>query len=112
MSKNFPEKNNVVTIKYFYALLTFLFLFFCDHKKIFILEKYLELLSYLYYMETLGNNLGKKWQKNAKIIIVNIVTIYMLKSSNWNKHYRHRKHQKNIIWKQYGNRKMAKNGKK
>ena len=45
MSKNFPEKFNVVTIKYFYALPTFLFLFFCDHKKIFILEKYLELLS-------------------------------------------------------------------
>ena len=46
MSKNFPEKINVVTIKYFYALPTFLFLFFCDHKKIFILEKYLELLSH------------------------------------------------------------------
>ena len=46
MSKNFPKKNDVVTIKYFYALPTFLFLFFCDHKKIFILEKYLELLSH------------------------------------------------------------------
>ena len=33
MSKNFPEKNNVVTIKYFYALVTFLFLFFCYDKK-------------------------------------------------------------------------------
>ena len=45
MSKNFPEKNNVVTIKYFYGLPVFLFLFFCDDKKIFILKKYLELLS-------------------------------------------------------------------
>ena len=33
MSKNFPEKNNVVTIKYFYGLPVFLFLFFCYHKK-------------------------------------------------------------------------------
>ena len=38
MSKNFPEKNNVVTIKYFYGLPVFLFLFFCDDKKIFILK--------------------------------------------------------------------------
>ena len=45
MSKNFPKKNNVVTIKYFYGLPVFLFLFFCYHKKIFILKKYLELLS-------------------------------------------------------------------
>jgi len=45
MSKNFPEKINVVTIKYFYGLPVFLFLFFCDDKKIFILKKYLELLS-------------------------------------------------------------------
>ena len=45
MSKNFPEKINVVTIKYFYALVVFLFLFFCYDKKIFILKKYLELLS-------------------------------------------------------------------
>ena len=46
MSKNFPEKINVVTIKYFYALLTFLFLFFCDHKKKIILGKFFELLSH------------------------------------------------------------------
>ena len=45
MSKNFPEKINVVTIKSFYGLPVFLFLFFCYHKKIFILKKYLELLS-------------------------------------------------------------------
>ena len=42
--KNFPEKINVVTIKYFYALPVFLFLFFCYHKKKIISEKYLELL--------------------------------------------------------------------
>ena len=45
MSKYFPKKINVVTIKSFYGLIVFLFLFFCDDKKIFILEKYLELLS-------------------------------------------------------------------
>ena len=45
MSKNFPEKINVVTIKYFYGLPVFYFYFFCDDKKIFILKKYLELLS-------------------------------------------------------------------
>ena len=45
MSKYFPKKINVVTIKCFYGLPVFLFLFFCDHKKIFILKKYLELLS-------------------------------------------------------------------
>ena len=44
MSKNFPEKINVDTIKYFYALPVFLFLFFCYHKKKIISEKYLELL--------------------------------------------------------------------
>ena len=43
MSKNFPEKINVVTIKYFYALVTFLFLFFCyDKKKVKFDKKYLE----------------------------------------------------------------------
>ncbi len=31
--KNFPEKNNVVTIKNFYGLIVFLFLFFCYDKK-------------------------------------------------------------------------------
>ena len=45
MSKYFPKKINVVTIKCFYGLPVFLFLFFCDDKKIFILKKYLELLS-------------------------------------------------------------------
>ena len=41
MSKNFPKKINVVTINYFYALPTFLFLFFCDHKKnIYFNKKY------------------------------------------------------------------------
>ena len=43
MSKNFPEKNNVVTIKNFYGLPVFLFLFFCDDKKkIKFDKKYLE----------------------------------------------------------------------
>ena len=55
MSKNFPEKNNVETIKYFYALVTFLFLFFCYHKKIFILEKYLELLYFFILFGTIWN---------------------------------------------------------
>ena len=55
MSKNFPEKNNVVTIKYFYALLVFLFLFFCDDKKIFILKKYSELLSGFVLYGTIWN---------------------------------------------------------
>ena len=55
MSKNFPEKINVVTIKYFYALPVFLFLFFCDDKKIFILKKYLELLSGFVLYGTIWN---------------------------------------------------------
>ena len=43
MSKNFPEKINVVTIKSFYGLHVFLFLFFCDDKKnIKFDKKYLE----------------------------------------------------------------------
>ena len=67
MSKNFPEKINVVTIKYFYGLPTFLFLFFCDDKKIFILEKYLELLSgSVLYGNIRKQFCGKKWQNNTK----------------------------------------------
>ena len=46
MPKNFPEKNDVETINFFYGLPVFLFLFFCDDKKKFILKKYLELLSF------------------------------------------------------------------
>ena len=64
MSKNFPEKNNVVTIKYFYGLLVFLFLFFCYHKKIFILKKYLELLSGSSIYGNIWKQIcGKKWRK-------------------------------------------------
>ena len=60
--KNFPEKNNVVTIKNFYALPVFLFLFFCYHKKKIILKKYLELIyGYVLY--------GNIWKPNyAKIM--------------------------------------------
>ena len=62
MSKNFPKKNDVVTIKYFYALLVFLFLFFCDDKKKFISEKYLELLYGIIIYGNIRKQIwGKKW---------------------------------------------------
>ena len=67
MSKNFPKKIDAVTIKNFYALMTFLFFLFCDHKKNFILKKYLE---FLYDSKLYGNiwkqYCGKKWQNNIK----------------------------------------------
>ena len=64
MSKNFPKKINVVTIKYFYGLPVFLFLFFCDDKKIFILKKYLELLSLSKLLSNVSNRkIAKKSQK-------------------------------------------------
>ena len=62
--KNFPKKNDVVTIKYFYGLPVFLFLFFCDDKKIFILKKYLELLSLSKLLSNVSNRkIAKKSQK-------------------------------------------------
>ena len=64
MSKYFPKKINVVTIKCFYGLPVFLFLFFCDDKKIFILKKYLELLSLSKLLSNVSNRkIAKKSQK-------------------------------------------------
>ena len=67
MSKNFPEKINVVTIKYFYALHVFLFLFFCYHKKkIKFDKKYLGIFTCSKYIET---NDGKNCQKMPKFYL-------------------------------------------
>ena len=64
MPKNFPEKNDVETINFFYGLPVFLFLFFCDDKKKFILKKYLELLSLSKLLSNVSNRkIAKKSQK-------------------------------------------------
>ena len=62
--KNFPEKNNVETIKNFYGLNVFLFLFFCYDKKKIILKKYLELLSFSVLYGNIRKHFGDK--KRAK----------------------------------------------
>ena len=64
MSKNFPEKNNVVTIKYFYALPVFLFLFFCYDKKIIKFEETdLKIFSSKLLSNVSNRKIAKKSQK-------------------------------------------------
>ena len=64
MSKNFPEKNNVVTIKNFYALPVFLFLFFCYHKKkIKFAETDLKIFSSKLLSNVSNRKIAKKSQK-------------------------------------------------
>ena len=64
MSKNFPEKNNVVTINYFYGLPVFLFLFFCYHKKIIKFEETdLKIFSSKLLSNVSNRKIAKKSQK-------------------------------------------------